>query len=127
MRTAVCPTSGLILPAQFIDEKQSLKKSIDSWLEDAMSQCKHIRENYFILLHAKFNTLNPEEFVFDRPKITFKLPPFISNSMVWWVSPVRGICELLWMVQRKKKGEKLKVEFNKDGVAYLKAKGAMPA
>jgi hypothetical protein len=31
------------------------------------------------------------------------------------------------MVPPKLKGEKLKVEFNKEGVAYLQAKGAMPS
>jgi len=31
------------------------------------------------------------------------------------------------MVAPAKKGEKLKVEFNKQGVAYLQAKGAMPS
>lgn len=123
----VCPTSGLVLPAKFIDEKTSLKNSINEWLENALKSCKHIKDNFFVVLHAKFNPHNPEEFLMDAPKVTFKLPPFMSNSMVWWVSPQKGICEILWMVQRKRKGEKLKVEFNKDGVAYLQAKGAMPS
>ena len=47
--------------------------------------------------------------------------------MVFWVSPIKGIVELLWMVAAKKKGQKLKVEFNNKGVAYLQAKGAMPS
>jgi hypothetical protein len=46
--------------------------------------------------------------------------------MVFWVSNKRGICELLWMVTRGQ-DNKLKVEFNKTGVAYLQAKGAMPS
>ncbi len=124
---ALCPNSGLVLPTQFIDAKQSLKKSIDEWLEKTVKSMEHMKENYFIVMHAKFNPDNPEEFLMDAPKITTKLPPFTSNQMVWWVSNRKGICELLWMVQRKRKGEKLKVEFNQKGVAYLQAKGAMPS
>ena len=47
--------------------------------------------------------------------------------MVYFVSPKSGLCELLWIVAPKKKGQKLKVEFNTKGVAYLQAKGAMPS
>ena len=45
--------------------------------------------------------------------------------MVFHINNERGICEILWMVSPRKKGEKLKVEFNQKGVAYLQAKGAM--
>ena len=119
--------SGLILPKRFVDEKQSLKKSIDSWVEKATSDLSYIKENYFLTFHAKFNPRNPSEFMMNPPKVTFKLPPFLSNTMVFFVSNARGLCELLWMVAPVKKGEKLKVEFNKEGVAYLQAKQAMPS
>lgn len=119
------PVSGLILPRQFVDEKQSLKKSIDAWIEKAVLAHQWIDKTYFLVFHAKFNPTNPTEFMMDAPKITFSLPPFLSNSLVFWVNNKKGICELLWMVAANKKGEKLKVEFNKDGVAYLQAKGAM--
>ena len=66
------------------------------------------------------------EFSIDAPVMMYKLPPFVSNQMVFFVSPKRGLCEMLWMVPAKKKGGKLNVEFNKTGVAYLQAKGAMP-
>ena len=122
----VCPTSGLILPTQFIDAKQSLKRSINEWVERAVNDVT-IKENYFLTLHARFDRCDPTTFTMDAPKVTLKLPPFMSNSFVYWVSPKRGICELLWMVAARKRGEKLKVEFNTQGVAYLQAKGAMPS
>lgn len=121
-----CPETGLILPKEFVDEKTSLKKLIDSWVDKAVESLQHLDRNYFLTFHAKFNPLNRDEFNVDAPKVTYKLPPFVSNSMVFWVSNKRGICELLWMVTRKKDG-KLNVEFNKKGVAYLQAKGAMPS
>lgn len=123
----VCPVSGLLLPTQFIDEKQSLKKSINEWVEKAVNALSHVKDNYYLVMHAKFDRFDPTVFHMDMPVATHKLPPFMSNQMVFWVSPKRGICELLWMVAPKKRGEKLKVEFNKTGVAYLQAKGAMPS
>lgn len=122
-----CPTSGLIIPRQFVDEKSALKKVIDEYVEKAVNSLQHVRGTYYLVLHAKFDPHNPGNFNMDAPKATKKLPPFTSNQMVFWVSNERGICELLWMVAPKKPGEKLKVEFNKSGVAYLQAKGAMPS
>lgn len=122
-----CPTSGLMLPREFIDEKIALKKVINKFLEESINQMQGENENYFLTFHAKFDPMNPGNFNIDAPKVTRTLPPFISNTLVWFVSNVRGICELLWMVAPKKPGEKLKVEFNKSGVAYLQAKGAMPS
>lgn len=121
-----CPISGLILPRKFIDEKASLKKIIDQWLEKTVNQHQYIKGTYFIVFHAKFNPCDPTEFQMDAPKIVSKLPQFISNSMVFYVNNSKGICELLWMVAPRKRGQKLKVEFNTNGVAYLQAKGAMP-
>lgn len=121
------PNSGLLLPRQFVDEKQALKKVIDQYVEKAVSQFQHLKENYFLTLHAKFDPMDPTNFNIDPPTITKQLPGFVSNSFVWWISNKRGVCELLWMVAPKKKGEKLKVEFNTKGVAYLQAKGAMPS
>jgi len=122
-----CPETGLILPSKFIDEKTSLKNSIDEVVEQAINDLGYFRENYFLTIHAKFDKLNPDVFKIGQPKATTKLPQFMSNTFVFWVSPQRGICELLWMVAPKKPGQKnLKVEFNEKGVAYLQAKGAMP-
>jgi len=122
-----CPTSGLILPSKFVDEKQSLKKSINEWVERTISEHSYLKGTYYLTFHAKFNPRDPSTFEIDAPKITNKLPPFLSNSLVFWVNNTKGACELLWMVSPKRKGEKLKVEFNTSGVAYLQAKGAMPS
>lgn len=120
------PKSGLMLPRQHVDEKLALKKVIDDVIDNAVMANQHIRENYYLTLHAKFDRLDPTQFVISPPTITFRLPPFTSNQMVFWVSNKKGICELLWMVTRGQ-NRKLKVEFNKSGVAYLQAKGAMPS
>ena len=120
------PASGLMLPRQFVDEKLALKKVIDDVIDSAVLANQHIRETYYLVLHAKFDRFDPSKFVVSQPVITHRLPPFISNQMVFWVSNTKGICELLWMVTRGR-NKQLKVEFNKTGVAYLQAKGAMPS
>lgn len=120
------PGSGLMLPRQHIDEKLALKKVIDDVIDGAVLSNQYIRDNYYLTLHAKFDRFDPTQFVVSQPVITYRLPPFTSNQMVFWVSNKKGICELLWMVTRGK-DQKLKVEFNKTGVAYLQAKGAMPS
>lgn len=122
-----CPESGLLIPRNFVDEKQALKKVIDEWLEKTVLMHQHLKEPYYITFHAKFNKHDPSSFEMDAPVITHRLPGFTSNQMVYWVCNRRSICELLWIVPPKRPGEKLKVEFNKEGVAYLQAKGAMPA
>lgn len=119
------PVSGLILPRQFIDEKKALKKEIDNLIDDAVFDNQHIRETYYLTIHAKFDNRSNNDFMISRPVISFSLPPFISNQFVFWVSNPQGICELLWMTSRK--NGKLSVEFNTTGVAYLQAKGAMPS
>lgn len=120
------PVSGLMLPRQFVDEKLSLKKVIDDVVDKAVNAGQHIKDNYYLVLHAKFDKHDPTYFGISQPVATYKLPPFTSNQMVFWVSNKKGICELLWMVAPAKRGQKLKVEFNKTGVAYLQAKGGMP-
>ena len=119
------PVSGMLLPRQFVDEKQALKKVIDELIEKAVNTMQHIKETYYLILHAKFDRFDPNKFVISQPVMTKKLPPFVSNQLVFWVSNAKGICELLWMTSRK--NGKLNIEFNKEGVAYLKAKGAMPS
>ena len=119
------PTSKLILPRQFVDEKQALKKVIDDVIDEAVYANQYVKKTYYLTVHAKFNKFDPTKFEISRPVITFRLPPFLSNQMCFWVNNAKGICELLWMVS--KKAGKLAVEFNKSGVAYLQAKGAMPS
>jgi len=120
------PVSKLILPEKFVAEKNALKKSLNKIVESAVNSIK-IDETYFLVLHASFDPNDPKTFVVSQIVASLKLPSFTSNQMVFWVNPKKGICELLWIVAPKKKGEKLKVEFNKEGVAYLQAKGAMPS
>jgi len=122
-----CPDSGLILPKRFVAEKTALTKVITDYVDNVTRTNGHIKGTYYLTFHAKFDPNNPSNFKITEPKLTKSLPSFISNSMVYWVSNEKGICELLWMVSPKKKGEKLKVEFNTQGVAYLQAKGAMPS
>lgn len=119
------PGSGLMLPRQFVDEKQALKKTIDDLVDKVVLAHQHIKDTYYLVLHAKFDKLDPSKFMISQPVITKRLPPFVSNQMVFWVSNRKGICELLWMVS-KGANKKLKVDFNTTGVAYLQAKGAMP-
>lgn len=114
------------LTKKFADEKHSLKEQLNKVVLDAVEQVR-INENYFLTFHAKFNPMDSSEFVISQMVATLKLPPFTSNTLVFWVSPMRGLIELLWQVPPVKKGQKLKVEFNKEGVAYLQAKGAMPS
>lgn len=127
MKLVKCPTSGMLLPSQHVDEKLALKRTIDKWVDKAVKDHQHLEKNYFLTFHAKFEANDSGCFTIDAPKITSSLPPFMSNTMVFFVSNKRGICELLWIVPAAKKGQKLKVEFNKEGVAYLQAKGAMPS
>ena len=122
-----CPVSGLILPTELIDGKQSLKKLINEVIEKAINELSHVRENYFLTIHAKFDEFDPSVFKISEPKASTKLPRFRSNTFVFFVSNRRGFHELLWMVAPKKKGEQLKVEFNTQGVSYMQAKGAMPS
>ncbi len=121
-----CPASGLMLPRQFIDEKKALKKVIDEVVEKACSDYSYVKGTYYLTLHAKFDKMNPGTFNISPPTASYKLPRFISNTFVFWVCNRRGICELLWMISSKVPGQSLKVEFNTQGVAYLKAQGAMP-
>ncbi len=121
------PVSGLLLPTKFIDEKQSLKKSIDEVIEKSVNSFAHEQRNYFLSISARFDKNDPTVFNISQPVATYKIPPFKSNQMVFWISNSRGIKELLWMVAPVKKHQKMKVEFNKTGVAYLQAKGAMPS
>ena len=118
------PVSGLMLPRQFIDEKQALKKTIDDLVDGVVRSHQHLKGTYYLVIHAKFDERDPTQFKISEPVIAYKLPPFCSNQLVFWVNNQKSICELLWMVSRK--DGKLKVEFNKEGVAYLQAKGAMP-
>lgn len=126
MKLVQCPDSKLMLPRQFVDERKALVSVLNEYVDKVVQDHQWIEGTYFLTLHAKFDPLDPESFCIDQPKITKKLPPFLSNSLVWWICNRRGIVELLWMVPPTKKGEQKIPEFNTQGAAYLQAKGAMP-
>lgn len=119
------PSSGLLLPRQFVDEKVALKQVIDDLVDKCVYENQRLTETYYLQLHMRFSKHDSTQFEISQPIITYKLPPFVSNQLVFWVNNQKGICELLWMTSKDAKG-KLKIEFNKEGVAYLQAKGAMP-
>ena len=125
-RMMLDPVSKLILPANFVDERTSLSRAITELVNSVVSSVKY-DSNYFLTIHAKFDQNDPTIFKISEPKLTKKIPSFRSNTLVYFVNPKRGFKELLWMVSPKKRGEKLNVEFNKKGVDYLQAKGAMPS
>lgn len=116
-------TPDLHLHPDFMDEKEILKKYLLKAVETIVYQNQRKDKPYFIIFHEK---------EFDgksnmKIKVEPQLPGFITNSIVFWVCNKRGICEWLWTVPPIVPGQKLKVEFNTSGVAYLQAKGAMPS
>lgn len=120
------PKTGLILPQGFVDQKEALKKVIDQLVDAAVNANNHMRGTYFLTLQARFDKHDPGQFNVSAPIVTLKIPPFKADSLVFWVNNEKSVCELLWMVTRGRR-KQLKVEFNKSGVAYLQAKGAMPS
>jgi len=119
----ILETPGLLLDPAFIDEKEMMKSHLNKAVETIVNQNQKRTEPYFIVFHEKADAVN------SRMKISVSttLPSFVTNQIVFWVCNKRGICEWLWTVPPKEKGQKLRVEFNKSGVAYLQAKGAMPS
>ena len=127
MNLVTCPDSKLMLPRQFVDERRALSNVIQEYVDRVCTDYQHLDGTYYLTLKARFDRFNPGQFNMDQPKITKKLPPFLANSFVYWICNAKGVKELLWMVPPSKRGEKLNVEFNTKGVAYLQAKGAMPS
>lgn len=127
MKMSVDPETKLILPEKFIDEKTSLKNEINRLVSDAINEMNKETRDYLLVFHARFSKHDPSLFQVSTPIATFKIPPFMANQMVYYVSNRRGLCELLWMVSPNLKGEKITVEFNKEGVANLHKKGVMPS
>jgi hypothetical protein len=113
----------LFLPPDFMDEKETLKRYLNKALETIVNQNQNRTEPYFVLFHEKSDAVHSRQ----KIRVETQLPGFLSNSICWWVNNKSGICEWLWTVPPREKGKKLRVEFNTSGVAYLQAKGAMPA
>lgn len=126
MRKHQSRINSLILPPGYIENKISLKNAIDKVLEDSVNQLQHERKPYFLTIHAKFSEIDVKTFEISR-KATKRLPGFRTNTMVFFIDNIRGICEVVWSVPPKIGNEKIKPEFNKSGVMYLQAKQAMPS
>lgn len=116
-------TPDLLLHPNFIDEKELLKQYLNKAVDTIVLQNQNKKEPYFVIFHEKSDAVN------SRMKISLsdRLPGFVTNQIVFWVCNKRGICEWLWTVPPKEPNEKVRVEFNTSGVAYLQAKGAMPS
>ena len=90
MKLIKCPQTGLMLPSNHVDERVALKSVIDEFVDKTVNMHQHLDRPYFIVFHARFDKHNSGQFCIDAPKITFKIPPFVSNSMVFWVCNAFG-------------------------------------
>jgi hypothetical protein len=116
---AVCKKTGLLFPEEHFDEKRAIKENIKKTVDDIINKNQNKVDNYFIVFHSRFDPLRLGVLK-QKSKVMDYLPSFVTNQIVFWVSNKRGIVEWLWSVRPDKK-----IEFNKSGVAYLQAKGAM--
>lgn len=117
------PHSDLLLPPGFYEERDLLKKYLGMAVDTIVNRNQHRTDPYFIVFHEKSDGENSNQ----KIRIENTIPGFVTNSIVFWVCNKRAICEWLWTVPPKEPGQKMKVEFNTSGVAYLQAKGAMPS
>jgi hypothetical protein len=115
--------NDLLLHEDFMEEKDKLVAFLGKAVDTIVLRNQHRTEPYFIIFHEKSDGVNSQQ----KIRIENSLPGFITNSIVFWVNNRDGICEWLWTVPPKENGRKMRVEFNTEGVAYLKAKGAMPS
>lgn len=120
---ALLETPDLLIHPDFMDEKELLKKYLAKAVDIIVMQNQKKSEPYFIVAHEKSDSSNSQM----KISLSDKLPNFVTNQIVFWCCNKRGICEWLWTVPPKEDGKKMRVEFNTEGVAYLQAKGAMPA
>ena len=116
-------TPELLLDPAFIDEKELLKSYLNKAIDTIVMQNQNRTDPYFVVFHEKSDSIDSQM----KISVSKMLPNFVTNQIVFWVCNKRGICEWLWTVPPKEEGKKLRVEFNTEGVAYLKAKGAMPS
>ncbi len=113
--------NGLVVPKEFFDEKEFLKESINKIVEETISDNQRIKGRYFITFHGKFDQMSGGALRMNT-NVSKQLPIFMTNQIVFYVDNRRGLAEWLWTVTPQKQ-----VQFNKEGVAYLQAKGAMPS
>ena len=110
----------LLLPKEHRDEKEFIKEGLKQSVDGIIESHQHMKKPYFIIFHGRFNN-SLDGALHMSAKVTFQLPVFMSNQIVFYVDNSRGLSEWLYSVTNKKK-----IEFNKTGVAYLQLKGAMP-
>jgi len=120
---AIIDTPGLLVDSAFIDEKEQMKSYLGRAVDTIVMQNQKRTEPYFVVFHEKSDSFNSQM----KISVSNTLPGYVTNQIVFWVCNKRGICEWLWTVPPKVEGQKLRVEFNTSGVAYLQAKGAMPS
>ena len=116
-------TPDIILHPDFIDEKELLKQYMGKAVDTIVMQNQNKKDPYFIVFHEKSDSINSQM----KISTSNTIPNFVTNQIVFWVCNKRGICEWLWTVPPKEPGQKMRIEFNTSGVAYLQAKGAMPS
>jgi hypothetical protein len=119
----ILSTPELLMDSRFIDEKELIKSYLGKAVDTIVMQNQKRTDPYFVIFHEKSDSTTSQM----KISVSDKLPSFVTNQIVFWVCNRRGICEWLWTVPPKEEGKKMKVEFNKSGVAYLQAKGAMPS
>lgn len=119
----ILDTPDLLLNPDYMDEKEMLKSYLGKAVDTIVMQNQHKSDPYFIVFHEKSDSSNSQM----KISTTGRLPNFVTNQIVFWCCNKRGICEWLWTVPPKEQNEKMRVEFNTEGVAYLQAKGAMPS
>lgn len=119
----VVNTPDLLLHPDFVDEKELMKQYLGKAVDTIVMQNQNKKDPYFVIFHEKSDSFNSQM----KISLSDRLPGFITNSIVFWVCNKRGICEWLWTVPPKEPKQKMRVEFNTSGVAYLQAKGAMPS
>ena len=110
----------LLLPKNFRDEKEFIKEGMKQSVDGIIESHQHLKKPYFIIFHGRFGKVVESELQMSA-KVTFKLPMFMSNQVVFYVDNSRGLSEWLYSVTKDSE-----IEFNKTGVAYLQKKGVMP-
>lgn len=119
----ILETPELLLHPDYMDEKELLKSYLGKAVDTIVMQNQNKRDPYFIVFHEKSDSINSQM----KISLSDRLPSFVTNQIVFWCCNKQGICEWLWTVPPKEPGQKMRVEFNTEGVAYLQAKGAMPS
>lgn len=108
----------LIIPARYSKEKEAYAEhsaiEFRRKLEAFLSENQHEKDPYFIMFKQNVNIYKPNQ-MNAAFSIYRQRPPFITRSLVFWVDNSRGLCELLWAVNRQRN-----VKFNTKAAERLK-------